>query len=142
MKPRLAQTLSDYHPFAPSFVVVLVLERNLLKEQRRIVKHSKLQMPARSKDMPLPIAFQGIGNACRKEMSAFVVNRPAFPVIKYADGSTTRTALSCRVQGRQFPHISFLTVASDAASASPVRCIPRPGYELLHRLCLGLPYRF
>jgi hypothetical protein len=43
------------------FLAVLVLGLDLFKNQRRIVEHPKLQIPARSKDMPLPIGIQGIG---------------------------------------------------------------------------------
>jgi hypothetical protein len=46
---------------AQDLVARLILRRDLLQDQRRIVEHPKFQIPARSKDMPLPIGIQGIG---------------------------------------------------------------------------------
>ena len=42
---------------------VLSLGRNLFAHQRRSIKHSQLEIATRSKDMPLPISFQGIGDS-------------------------------------------------------------------------------
>ena len=41
-----------------------------LREPRRIVEHSKLKIATRSKDVPLPISFQRIGDAWRKKNNA------------------------------------------------------------------------
>jgi hypothetical protein len=53
----------------------LVVGLDLIESQRRIVKHSKLKISARSKGMPLPIAFQGIGDSWRKTKGASVAKR-------------------------------------------------------------------
>ena len=45
------------------------------RTMRRIVEHSQLEIAARSKDMPLPIGFQGIGDSWRKKKSAFVATQ-------------------------------------------------------------------
>jgi hypothetical protein len=45
------------------------------KDLRRIVEHSQLKIPAASKDMSLPIAFQGMGDSWRKTKSAFVATQ-------------------------------------------------------------------
>ena len=57
------------------FVARLILWRNLFKDHRGIVDHSQLQIPTASKDMPLPIAVQGIGDSWRKTKSAFVATQ-------------------------------------------------------------------
>ena len=46
---------------AEDLIAVLILWRDLFQDERRIVEHSQLEIAARSKDMPLPIGFQGIG---------------------------------------------------------------------------------
>ena len=53
----------------------LVLGLDLFESQRRIVEHSKLKIAARSKDMPLPVTTQGIGDSWRKTKSAFVATQ-------------------------------------------------------------------
>jgi hypothetical protein len=50
----------------------LVLRRNLFKSQRSIVEHSRFEIAARSKDMPLPIGLQGVGDPWRRIRTAFV----------------------------------------------------------------------
>ena len=47
----------------------------LFKHLRRRVEHSQLKIPAASKDVSLPIAFQGIGDSWRKKKSAFVATQ-------------------------------------------------------------------
>ena len=51
----------EVHTCAEDFVAVLILWRDLFQDHRRIVEHSQLEVAARSKDMSLPIGFQGIG---------------------------------------------------------------------------------
>jgi hypothetical protein len=50
----------------------LVRERDLIERKRRIVQHPQLEIPARGKDTPLPIAVQGIGDSCWKAKGALV----------------------------------------------------------------------
>ena len=49
------------------FVAILVLGRKFFEDQRRGIEHSQLEIATRSKDMPLPIGFQGIGASYRKK---------------------------------------------------------------------------
>jgi hypothetical protein len=49
--------------------------RNLFKDHRRIVEHPQFEIATRSKDMLLPIGFQGIGDSWRKKKSAFVATQ-------------------------------------------------------------------
>jgi hypothetical protein len=43
------------------FVASLFFELNLFQDLRCLVEHSQLKIPARRKNMPLPIGCQGIG---------------------------------------------------------------------------------
>ena len=56
-------------------VAVLILRRDLFQNESRIVEHSQLETASRSKDMPSPIGFQGIGDSWRKKKSAFVATQ-------------------------------------------------------------------
>ena len=44
---------------------------DLFQDHCRIVEHSQLEIAARSKDMPLPIGFQGMGDSWRKRYLAW-----------------------------------------------------------------------
>ena len=50
----------------------LILWGDLFQDHRRIVEHTQFEIAARSKDMSLPIGFQGIGESWSKTKSAFV----------------------------------------------------------------------
>ncbi len=65
----------DVNTGSQDLVAGLVLGSNLLKDQRRSVEHSQLEIAARSKDMSLPIGFQGMGASWRKKKSAFVATQ-------------------------------------------------------------------
>ena len=60
---------------AEDLATVLVLRRNLFKDQRRIVEHSQLNISTARKDMPLPLGFQGMADSWRKKKSAFVATQ-------------------------------------------------------------------
>jgi hypothetical protein len=60
---------------AQDFVAVLVFGLNLFEDQRRRVGHSKIKIPTASKDTPLPIAFQGMGDSWRETNSALVATQ-------------------------------------------------------------------
>ena len=43
-----------------------------VESQRSIVEHFQFEIAARSKDMPLPIDLQGVGDSWRRKRTAFV----------------------------------------------------------------------
>ena len=60
---RLGHLCLEVNACAQDFVACLILWRDLFQGHRRIVEHSQFEIPARSKDMPLPIGFQKIGDS-------------------------------------------------------------------------------
>ena len=60
---------------AQDFGASLVVGLDLFEREGSIVEHSKLKIPAASKDVPLPIGFQGIGDSWRKTNIALVATQ-------------------------------------------------------------------
>jgi hypothetical protein len=72
--PFLRPNIED-NTRSQNFGAGLVLGLDLFESQRRIVKHSKLKIAARSKDVPLPVTTQGIEDSWTNTKSALVTTQ-------------------------------------------------------------------